>query len=297
MGNKTNHLILCVSSLEYIIPFFFLSRIRGFKLLREKNEYPRYYQNPDDFRNKFLLAKISRYRLFDGLILMTYNLKEFFVKNGYKGICEVIPMTVEIERFINISSLNDNNYITCVGSISGEKDGISGLIDAYYILNSKIPNLNIKLRLIGDISNEKQMRNLLIKVNSYNLRHKVIFTGLLDRTEIPLLLKNSKLLALFRPQNIQVEGGFPTKLGEYLSTGIPVVLTRVGEIERYLTDNVHAFICEPGNPLLFAEKMQEALSNYMKANEIGRNGFQLASEVFNYKIQGQRLNQFLYKLL
>ena len=49
------------------------------------------------------------------------------------------------------------------------------------------------------------------------------------------------MLVLARPDNIQAKGGFPTKLGEYLATGNPVVVTKVGEIPNYLIDGVNAF--------------------------------------------------------
>ena len=48
-----------------------------------------------------------------------------------------------------------------------------------------------------------------------------------------------------RPDSRQARGGFPTKLGEYLATGKPVCVTKVGEITVYLEDNVSAFLAEP----------------------------------------------------
>ena len=61
---------------------------------------------------------------------------------------------------------------------------------------------------------------------------------------MPKYLCNAKLLALARPDSIQAQGGFPTKLGEYLATGRPVVVTKVGEIPDYLEDGVNAFLSD-----------------------------------------------------
>jgi len=64
----------------------------------------------------------------------------------------------------------------------------------------------------------------------------------------------AKILALARPKSKVADAGFPSKLTEYLSTGNPVVVTRVGEIPYYLKDNVHAFLTEPDSVNSFAER-------------------------------------------
>ena len=94
-----------------------------------------------------------------------------------------------------------------------------------------------------------------------HIENKVIITGSVKRNEIPALLCNSDILALARPDNKQAEGGFPTKLGEYLATGNLVVVTNVGEIGLFLEDRKNAFISEPGSPEKFSEKLREALLN------------------------------------
>lgn len=111
---------------------------------------------------------------------------------------------------------------------------------------------------------------------------------------MPSYLLNAQLLLLARPANIQAKGGFPTKLGEYLTTGRPVVITKVGEIPDYLTDGENAFMAEPDNPLSFALKVEEALTDTENARAIGLNGKKLAVTIFNYKTQGlEMINRWL----
>lgn len=70
--------------------------------------------------------------------------------------------------------------------------------------------------------------------------------GDVHRDKVPELLCRSKILALARPDNLQSEGGFPTKLGEYLSTGNLVIITDVGDIPFYLKDGESALIAKAG---------------------------------------------------
>jgi len=103
-------------------------------------------------------------------------------------------------------------------------------------------------------------------------------------------------LLLARPNNIQAKGGFPTKLGEYLASGVPVVITNVGEISQYLTDKKNAYIAEPDNPISFASKIKEALQNYNEAKFIGEKGKEVANNVFSYKVQGRYLIEMIRKI-
>lgn len=44
-----------------------------------------------------------------------------------------------------------------------------------------------------------------------------------------------------------------TALGEYLASGTPVVVTRVGEVEDYVTDGEIAFVANRGAALAWRE--------------------------------------------
>jgi len=98
---------------------------------------------------------------------------------------------------------------------------------------------------------------------------------------------------LARPNNIQAENAFPTKLGEYLASSTPVVVTAVGEIPNYLKDGKSAFIAKPGDSENFANKIEEALSDYENALQVGINGRRVAETHFNNKIQTVKIIKFI----
>jgi glycosyltransferase involved in cell wall biosynthesis len=106
-------------------------------------------------------------------------------------------------------------------------------------------------------------------------------------------MQKSKLLLLPRPTSLQSESGFPTKLGEYLASGTPIVVTNTGEIASFLTNRENAIIVEPDNQVLFADNVIEVLDNYEKYNQMGLKGMQVAQQYFSYKTQGKVLNNFL----
>ena len=101
----------------------------------------------------------------------------------------------------------------------------------------------------------KKLKELCIKLN---IMDEVIFTGKIQKDLMPDYLCNANVLCLARPNNIQAQGGFPTKLGKSLATGNPVVVTKVGEIPDYL-DEQSAYLACPGSVDDFANNLKKAL--------------------------------------
>lgn len=109
----------------------------------------------------------------------------------------------------------------------------------------------------------------------------VVFTDSVSPTAIPQYFVDAEMLVLARPDNIQAKYGFPTKLGEYLLSGRPVVLTDVGNISDFLVDGKNAFIAEPGNIKSISNKMIEVSNNPDRANTIAIAGKETALDEFN----------------
>ena len=296
---KNNKIDAIISVSNYKIEafvFYFISKIFRIKYIKEKSEFPFI------LRNKSLLGRLYSYvyvnlmfKLYDGMIIMTNNLLEYF-KNKVKknAVLSLVPMTVEYERFINIKTDKKEKYFAYCGEMSGNKDGLNNLLDSFKIISPKFDDLF--LYLIGDSSKPEEFLLLKQKVKDLLLENKVIFTGRIHREEMPQYLCNSTCLVLSRPSSLQSDGGFPTKLGEYLSTGNPVIVTKVGEIPNYLTDGENAFLVEPDDIIAFAEKMQYVIDNPEIAQKVGLKGRGVVLEKFNYKKQAQIIIDLIQKL-
>jgi len=156
------------------------------------------------------------------------------------------------------------------------------------------PDINLVLIGKGDtVEEEIHIKGLVAELN---IHKRVIFLGQLPRTAIPAYLCNAKVLALARPESIIADAGFPSKLTEYLATGKPVVVTKVGEIPVYLTDSVNAFLSNPNDIDDFTKKMAYVLGNYEIASEVGSRGKELTLTVFNYSFQSKRMISFINSL-
>ncbi len=285
-----------------IVPFFMytwfylLSSILRIKYIQERSEYPFIKAKKsifDPLSLKVYLNLVCKY--FDGFLVITHELKKYFSPHLGKD-CPVflLPILVESDRFALKPVTSDVKYIAYCGSMQGDKDGVPDLIEAYNIFRNSHPE--IKLYLIGS-TQFPEFEELKQKISGLKLEEDIIFTGVIGRDELPSILAGAMILVLARPENAQAKGGFPTKLGEYLSTGKPVLVTDVGEITDYLTDCIHAFIAPPGNPEAFAQKMTYIIDQYDQALNVGLQGQQLAHSTFNYKFQGKLLMNWLKEII
>jgi len=227
---------------------------------------------------------------------MTKALYKFFDELNIPSLKLLhLPMTVDLGRFSNIQSSSlgfKNPYILFVGVMNNAKDGVDILIDAFSQIAQNFPKYN--LYLVGPWQYDTPGH--LQKIKDYKLAERVFWINEVNRNEIPPLLLNSNLLVLPRPDSKQAQGGFPTKLGEYLASGKPVCATNIGEIPDYLTDNETVFFAKPGSSSSFADAMERALSSEEKSLEVGQKGKLIAEKFFNKDIQSGVLYEFLFDL-
>jgi len=266
------------------------------QLIQEKSEFPFQYMS-SNWIKRVVFANIYSfiiYKLFDGMVVMTEPLKAFFEKKTRKSVPVLLfPLTIEAKRFIGSEPSDKFKYrfIGYCGYMGGNKDGLSDLIESFYLVNKKVKG--VKLVLVGDAS-ETETAGLKNLVKEKGLSDSVIFTGRMNRDEIPSFLKSAEILALARPDNIQALGGFPTKLGEYLASGRPVVVTKVGDIPKYIINNEHALLCEPGNTDDIASKIESILLSPDSYKVMAKNGQQFAFNNFDYYIKSHDLESFIY---
>ena len=126
-----------------------------------------------------------------------------------------------------------------------------------------------------------------------NVGNSVVFSGKIEPERIPQLLCDASIMVLARPNNLQAQNGFPTKLGEYLATGNPVVVTRVGDIPLFIRDKENGFLATPDDPEDFAQKLSWIANNYDTALQIGKEGQKLVMNEFSYKTQSYKVFNIL----
>lgn len=224
----------------------------------------------------------------DGLFVISKNLKQYFISQNIKSDkIHILNMTVDGSRFNNLKKNGKQCYIVYCGSPSNQKDGVDQLIKAFAIVAQT--HCDVKLWIVGPLTNEQSLITNKNLISELGLTNKVELTGAIVTENIPQILKNAEVCVLARPDNLQAKYGFPTKLGEYLLSENPVVVTRVGNIPDFLQDGFSALIAEPDNIVSIASKISWCLDYPNEAKEIGRNGAMVANKYFNYKVETYKI--------
>ncbi len=287
---KKNDTVILYGTLNPWYLFFFNRKIR---IYNEITEHPSVHTG-DGLIGKIQYWNFKKFcQRIDGILPITLSLNNFFVEEfgvGKEKVCTV-NMIVDSSRFENIEIKEKKNTITYCGMISEKKDGISDLLKAFKIVSEQ--HKDITLTLMGGFENNTTQKNVHNLLQTLAIEDKVVLAGEIQADQMPLLLSEAKILVLSRPQNTQACYGFPTKLGEYLMTTNPVVITDVGDFKRYLKDKEDVIFTQPDNSDDFADKLIWVLDNYEEAKKIGMNGKKVALKNFNYKIEAQKVLDFI----
>lgn len=215
----------------------------------------------------------------EGLFVISTQLKQTYIDRGVKSDeIHIINMTVDVDRFNGLEKQGNEKSIVFCGNGANNKDGVDQLIKAFAIVHKTHPDYMLKI--IGPAPKRGDNSGNIELVESLDLVDFVVFMGRKSPDEVPQLLKNASILALDRPDSLQAQNGFPTKLGEYLLTENPVCVTNVGDIPLFLRDGVSALIAEHDNIEGFAAKLLWAIEHPEEAMKIGKQGAEVARTNF-----------------
>lgn len=199
-----------------------------------------------------------------------------------------LPILVDVDEF-QVDGGLPGNYVLFAAN-AGYLLLVQRVLRAFGDVRHRHPGL--KLLLVGPMEREL----VAGMVASMALGDSVEQTGYVSRTDLLKLYTGAAALLLPLPDDLVSKTRFPTKLGEYLASGRPVVATSVGELARYLVDGVNALTTAGGDMGHFAEKVHEALADPEQSLRIGRAGRRTAEECFDYRLQGAALLRFLHTL-
>jgi glycosyltransferase involved in cell wall biosynthesis len=294
--NEKFDFIFISSDSLFILSFFIpLLKTIGIKIVFITDEYPipiRVY-----LKSKIPIYKTIFYKILlkgsSAMIFMTKNLLEFYNRIVFRPSF-ILPVITDFSRF-DLKTLEPyrvagRRYLCYMGNMELTKDNVDNIVKAFAIIKNNYKDID--LYLYGQPSTTDRTI-LLSLIDSLCLNNRVFLKGRANFDEVPSILCGAHVLVASQPRTKRAEGGFPTKLGEYLVAEKPVILTEVGEIPLYIKDNYNAFLCEPENPEAYAEKLSYVLENYEEAGKVAQEGKKYAICQFDNRMLTTHLKIFL----
>lgn len=195
----------------------------------------RYYQFQHCFKNTYNKA--------DGVIAISRLLEKHYKEQGIPVIR--IPGIHDVKKLSYRVEPRDDNKLELIfgGNVFGGKEQFSELLIALSVLN--VNKEKIYLHVYGP-SREEVVTSLDDdgKCAYAKVKEMVLFHGCVPQSEMAKVCEKSDFGVFFRPDRRSSHAGFPTKLGEYLSAGTPIITNDTGDIALVLKNGKNAFLIE-----------------------------------------------------
>jgi glycosyltransferase involved in cell wall biosynthesis len=169
------------------------------------------------------------------------------------GRVYVVPNGVNPGRFLHGTTRhhNDHSGTFTVGFVGTLKPwhGLTTLAEAFCLLHNQHPNT--RLLVVGDGPERGQLEEDLEAGGALAATH---FTGPVDPSEIPALLASMDVAVA--PYADSEHFYFsPLKVYEYMAAALPVVASKVGQIDGLIEHEVNGLLCPPGDEAALATSL------------------------------------------
>lgn len=231
------------------------------------------------------------HRYFSKRVMMTKALENYFNKEiSYKPTF-ILNSVLDETRFIGVKKQPvDRNYLCYMGNMQLKKDNVDNIVTAFSLIANEYPQYD--LTLYGTPHNEdRQLIEDCIK--KHKMSDRVFVKGRVEYSKVPQILTNATVLVTSQPNTKRAEGGFPTKMGEYMMSHTPMIVTDVGEIHQYVQDGKTTYMVPPENPGAYAKKLRYILDHPDEATSVAENAYAYAIENFSAKEVTKDLLSFL----
>lgn len=293
--NSKKNIVFCYAGLS-IENFLFIvfAKLLGYYIVFDIVEDGTYFSEKTHFLASVkhtLSEKLDKYsvNLASGIVAVSSYLRDKYIQKSCGNIPVVlIPISAATNNQIEKKLKYSNPVKIVYTGTFAEKDGVESLIKAFENI-SKQKN-NCILLLTG-----KGYRLPIIK-ERISGNPKIKYIGYLDDDEFYKFLNEADVMCITRTGSDFANAGFPFKLGEYLATGNPVIVSDVSDVNYYLENLRDAFIVEPDNIEQIQQALEYCLDNPDESIAIGENGRKKCEKYFNPQTNGQHLIQ-LFKII
>lgn len=219
--------VLLSNDLDTLLPNYFVSKLRGKKLIYDSHEYftevPELVGRP---KVKAIWEKLEK-RLVPKVDKM-YTVNESLAKMYAEKYNREVLSVVNLPYYKALESIQKPETFTVIYQGALNKDrGLEELLQAFTLLK------NMNLWIIGDGDVAQKLKEISVKLN---LSEKVKFFGKLPFEQLRQYTLQAHVgVSLEKSTNLSYEYATPNKVFDYISAGLPVLTCSLPEIKRIVT--------------------------------------------------------------
>lgn len=157
---------------------------------------------------------------------------------------------------------DNGDFVMCYPGTLNSHQGVDLAIGAVAILRERVPNL--KLVIIGDGPDRQKLTDA---VKEQRLEDRVSIVGLIPMEQVAKTLAAVDLGVVPKRKDSFGNEAFSTKIMEFMSMNVPVVVSRT-KIDEYYFDSSLVEFFDSGNSQDLADKVLDLIRNPVKRNAL-----------------------------
>lgn len=222
---------------------------------------------------------------------ITSKMSSYFLKKNDKRL-DILPLPLCPSSFFFKYKPDNNNNKTLlyVGKINYSRK-LEILLDILNIIVNKKYLKDTKLIIIGKLSTKEIKDKLILKAKKMNILMNLRIYDEVSISEVPIIISKSNIGLSILPPISAYKVSSPTKVVEYLSVGIPVVVNSEIDDQDFIVNKSKGGYSVKYDINLLADKIYYLLKNPNKANEMGLKGKNWILKNRNYKILATKLKK------
>ncbi len=250
--------LLFSNDLDTLLPNFLISRIKSCALIYDSHEY--YTETPELIHRSFVrsvwLGIESRIfpKLKTVLTVSTSIAEKYSTAYGVKvHVVRNIPRSASFSQNLESKNSNSKKIILYQGAGINKDRGVEELIEAMNFVE------NAELWIVGDGDVLKQL-----KIQAQKLIHegKIIFKGKVSPEALQKITPLADLgISIDKLSNLNYRFSLPNKIFDYIHAGIPVLTSKVLEVEKLVRAYEIGDCIEQHDPKHIADKINSILNN------------------------------------
>lgn len=234
----------------------------------------------------------------DAIVSLTENAKtEILSWNGIRIVPEkisVIPCCTDL-AFFSQATINAEKKIALKKELGiAERDFIlsySGSIGTWYLLDEMLQFFKVLLKEKPSAKflfiTPEAAKTILAAASRFQIEHSLLIIRSASRNEMPLFLSLSNASIFFIKNTFSKKASSPTKMGELMSMGIPVICNSgIGDVDQVINETQSGIVLKELNEEQYKTGAKTLLETTFSAQELRKSAekfFSLQEGIQDYQ--------------
>ncbi len=221
----------------------------------------------------------------DRIITISEAMKSILTQYGAQpGNIDVVPDGVDTHVFrpvdgqeLRTRNASEASHVLIFHGVIDPQDDPGLLVDVARLILPKHPDTSFWL--VGDGSAVPDLKRM---VSAHCLEDNFYFSGWVEQDEVPSYICASDIGLVVLPDILSARGRVTLKEFEYWACGVPAILPRLPALQEVAQEGVAALFYHPGDAGDLASKISLLLEDDGLRRRIGKNGFAMVREEFEW---------------